>query len=85
MDITKQAINNATGVGIGITLLVFLGLYSLFNLPVQLFPDIERPNINIQTSWRAASPQEINSEVIDPQEAVLQRNPGLESMSAWAN
>ena len=85
MDITKQAIKNATGVGIGITLLVFLGLYSLFNLPVQLFPDIERPNINIQTSWRAASPQEIESEIIEPQEEVLQGIPGLESMNAWAN
>ena len=85
MDITRAAIKNATGVGIGITLLVFLGLYSLFNLPVQLFPDIERPNINIQTSWRAASPQEIESEVIEPQEEVLQGIPGLESMSAWSN
>ena len=85
MDITRAAIKNATGVGIGITLLVFLGLYSLFNLPVQLFPDIERPNINIQTSWRAASPQEIESEIIEPQEEVLQGIPGLESMSAWSN
>lgn len=64
---------------------MFLGLYSLFNLPVQLFPDIERPNINIQTSWRAASPQEIESEIIEPQEEVLQGIPGLESMSAWSN
>lgn len=85
MDITRAAIKNATGVGIGITLLVFLGLYSLFNLPVQLFPDIDRPYINIQTSWRAASPQEIESEIIEPQEEVLQGIPGLESMSAWAN
>ena len=85
MDITKLAIKNATGVGIGITLLVFLGLYSLFNLPVQLFPDIERPNINIQTSWRAASPLEIESEIIEPQEEVLQGIPGLESMRTWSN
>jgi len=85
MDITKLAIKNATGVGIGITLFVFLGLYSLFNLPVQLFPDIERPNINIQTSWRAASPLEIESEIIEPQEEVLQGIPGLESMRTWSN
>lgn len=85
MDITRAAIKNATGVGIGITLLVCLGLYSLFNLSVQLFPDIDRPYINIQTSWRAASPQEIESEIIEPQEEVLQGIPGLESMSAWAN
>ncbi|MBQ4829067.1 efflux RND transporter permease subunit [Alteromonas sp. MMG017] len=85
MDITRAAIKNASGVGIGIAILVFLGLYSLFNLPVQLFPDIERPNINIQTSWRAASPQEIESEIIEPQEEVLQGIPGLVSMNAWSN
>jgi len=85
MDITRAAIKNASGVGICIAILVFLGLYSLFNLPVQLFPDIERPNINIQTSWRAASPQEIESEIIEPQEEVLQGIPGVVSMNAWAN
>lgn len=85
MDITRAAIKNASGVGIFIAILTFLGLYSLMNLPIQLFPDIERPNINIQTSWRAASPQEIESEIIEPQEEVLQGLPGLESMSAWAN
>lgn len=85
MDITRAAIKNASGVGIFIAILTFLGLYSLWNLPIQLFPDIERPNINIQTSWRAASPQEIESEIIEPQEEVLQGLPGLESMSAWSN
>lgn len=85
MDITKAALKNASGVGIVVAIITFLGLYSLLELPVQLFPDIERPQISIQTSWRAASPQEIESEILEPQEEVLQGLPGMTSMSAFAN
>ncbi|MFT4939339.1 MAG: multidrug efflux pump subunit AcrB [Paraglaciecola sp.] len=85
MDITKIAIKNASGVAIAVALIVFVGMYSLFKLPVQLFPDIERPQIAIQTFWRAASPQEIESEILEPQEEVLRGIPGLRNMSAWAN
>ena len=85
MDITRAAIKNASGVTIIIAIIAAIGLYSLFSLPVQLFPDIERPTISIQTFWRAASPQEIESEILEPQEEVLQGLPGLHSMRAWAN
>ncbi|GAB5378804.1 MAG: efflux RND transporter permease subunit [Aliiglaciecola sp.] len=85
MDITKTALKNASGVAITVGILAFLGIYSLFKLPVQLFPDIERPRISIQTFWRAASPQEIESEILEPQEEVLQGIPGLQNMRAWAN
>lgn len=60
-------------------------MLSLFKLPVQLFPDIERPRIAVQTQWRAASPQEVESEIIEPQEQVLRGIPGLTSMNAFAN
>lgn len=85
MDITKLALKNASGVAIVVGIITFLGLFSLTELPVQLFPDIERPQISIQTSWRAAAPQEIESEILEPQEEVLQGLPGMTSMSAFAN
>lgn len=85
MDITKAALKNASGIAIIVGVVAFLGIYSLFKLPVQLFPDIDRPVISVQTSWRAASPQEIESEILEPQEEVLQGIPGLQNMRAWAN
>ena len=45
-------------------------MLSLFKLPVQLFPDIERPQIAVQTFWRSASPKEIESEIIANSEEV---------------
>lgn len=85
MNITKTALKNASAVAIGVSIIICLGLFSLFKLPVQLFPDIERPQISIQTFWRAASPQEIESEILEPQEEVLKGIPGLNNMTAWAN
>ena len=40
--------------------------------------------MSIQTGWRAASPQEIESEILEPQENVLQGLPGLEQMDGNA-
>ena len=85
MDITRQALKNASAVGTIVGIIVFLGFISLTKLPVQLFPDIERPQIGIQTNWRSASPEEMESEIIEPQEEVLQGLPGLENMAAFAN
>ena len=58
---------------------------SLLKLPLQLFPDIERPQMSIQTGWRAASPQEMESEIVEPIEAVMQGLPGLEEIDANVN
>src|SRR3569833_3465460 len=53
-----------------------LGTLSLSRLPLQLFPDINRPEISIQCAWRTASPEEVESELLEPLENVLQGMPG---------
>ena len=85
MKITSSALSSPAAVSVGVALILLVGMLSLFKLPVQLFPDIERPRIAIQTFWRAASPQEVESELIEPQEQVLRGIPGLSSMNAFAN
>ena len=78
MNLTQTALKNPSGVAVAIAVIVFFGAYSLF-------PNIERPTIAIQTGWRAASPREIESEIVEPIEAVLRGLPGLEEMAAYAN
>ena len=54
-----------------VVLVVFvalLGLLSLARLPLQLFPDIDRPQITIRANWSTASPEEIESEILEPLE-----------------
>lgn len=61
-------------------IIILLGLMSLFRLPMQLFPDIDRPQITIQTTWRAAAPREVEAEINEPLEDVLQGIPGVQEM-----
>ncbi|WP_444995839.1 efflux RND transporter permease subunit [Aliikangiella sp. IMCC44359] len=85
MKLTTHALKSPAAVAVGVALILLMGLTSLFKLPVQLFPDIERPQIAVQTQWRAASPKEIESEIVEPQEQVLRGIPGLVQMNAFAN
>ncbi len=62
--------------------MVIFGTLSLVRLPVQMTPEIQRPEISISTSWRASAPNEVESEIIEPQEDVLRSVPGLLRMSS---
>lgn len=66
-------------------LVVIFGTISMFRLPIQMTPEIERPEISIRTPWRASAPNEIESEIIEPQEDVLRSVPGLLRMSSTSS
>jgi multidrug efflux pump subunit AcrB len=85
MLLTNISLRNPAAIAVAVAVLVLFGGYSLSRLPIQLFPDIENPEITIQTSWRAASPREIESEIVEPIEAVLRGLPGMAQMRAYAN
>nr|MCU0754754.1 efflux RND transporter permease subunit [Xanthomonadales bacterium] len=82
MKLTESALQNPAAVAAALALILLFGVLALLRLPLQLFPDIERPQLSVQTDWRAASPQEIESEIIEPLERVLQGLPGLASMES---
>jgi multidrug efflux pump subunit AcrB len=68
-----------------VLLVCLFGALSLRQLPLQLFPDIERPTISIFTAWRGASPEEVEAELLEPQEQVLQGLAGIEEVNGNAN
>ena len=59
MNLTQLSLKNPAAIAVAVAVLVLFGSYSLGKLPIQLFPDIENPQITIRTNWRAASPREI--------------------------
>ena len=61
-----------------------VGLLSLTRLPLQLFPDINKPELTVQTGWRTASPEEVESELLEPLENVMQGIPGIEEIEGNA-
>lgn len=84
MGFTQQAVRNPAAVGVVVAIIIMFGLFSLSSLPVQLFPEIELPQLSVNANWRAASPKEIESEVLEPIEDVLQGLPGLQTIEANA-
>jgi multidrug efflux pump subunit AcrB len=82
MKLTESALRNPPAVAAVLALILLFGGLALYRLPLQLFPDIERPQLSVFSNWRAASPQELESEIVEPIERVMQGLPGLESMES---
>ena len=85
MNITKPAISNPIAVLVAVILALIFGFLSLDRLPVQLTPEVEKPEITISTNWRSAAPGEVESEIIEPQEKVFRGLPGMTEITAEAN
>lgn len=84
MSLIRSALSNPVATLVAVLLALLFGLLSLNRLPIQLTPEVEVPEISISTNWRAAAPQEIESNIIEPQEKVLRGMPGMTEMLSSA-
>lgn len=85
MNLTRLAISNPVAVIAAILLVLLMGTVGLLSLPIQMIPDVQKPTIQINTGWRAAAPEEVESEILEPQEDVLRGLPGLDKMESSAS
>ena len=85
MGLTRLCLKNPAAVAVALALIALLGAISATRLPIQLLPNIERPVLGVWTGWRAASPREVESEIIEPIERELRGIPGLKTMQSWSN
>ncbi len=69
---------------VGVLIAVIGGFLALNRVPVQLTPEVERPIVNITTTWLGASPQEIEKEIIEKQEEYLKSVEGIIEMRSEA-
>ena len=74
---TRLALSNRTATLVAVLLVLLFGALSLTRLPIQLTPEVEKPEITIRTAWRAAAPEEVEAEIIEPQEKVLRGLSGV--------
>lgn len=85
MKLTRVALSNPVAVIAAMLLVLLMGTIALLSLPIQMIPDVQRPFIQINTGWRAAAPEEVESEIVEPQEDVLRGLPGLVKMESSAS
>ena len=83
--LTQAGLKSPAAVAVGVAMTMLFGAFALYSLPIQLFPDIDRPQIGIETDWRAETPREVESQLVEPEEDVLQGIPGLQQMDGFAN
>ena len=77
MQLTRLSLSNPVAVIVAVILAIIFGSLSLDRLPIQLTPEVETPEITIKTRWRAAAPEEVEAEIIEPQEKVFRGLPGM--------
>ncbi|RPJ17419.1 MAG: efflux RND transporter permease subunit [Desulfobacteraceae bacterium] len=77
MKLIDTSIKKPVTVTVGVILVILFGLISLYRIPIQLTPNVDLPEISVETVWRGASPLEIEREIIDPQEEELKNLEGL--------
>ncbi len=79
--IRLSADNPASLLAVAVLVVVF-GVVAIASLPIQMLPNIEYPEINVNTSWRSAAPQEVEANIVKPQEEALRGIPGVLEMSS---
>ncbi len=82
MNLTNLSLRYPAAVGVVFTLLLLFGVIAFNKLPIQLLPTTESPSISIMTFWRAAAPEEVEEQIVQPQEEVLRNIEGLRSITS---
>ncbi len=84
MQLIRFCLDNRVKVTVGALLLILFGTVSLWQMPVQLAPEVQRPEIRVRTRWAAASAHEIEREIVQPQEDQLKRVPGVLKSTSYS-
>ena len=80
MNLVQSCIRYPVATAVGVIFLVLFGVVALLNMPVQLTPEITRPEITVTTAWPGASPLEVERDIINEQEEELKSLEGLVRM-----
>ncbi len=83
MNLTDLSTRQWPSVAVAVALVALFGLTSITTLPIQLLPNIEQPQISVANFWRAAAPEEMEANIIEPQESVLRNTPGLTQINSF--
>ena len=82
MSIFKSSINKPITTALVFVAVMIIGLFSLVQLPVDLFPEIEPPYISVMTTYPGANASEIESNITRLLENSLSATDGLKELTS---
>jgi len=68
--------------GLALVLLAFMGVYSSWHMPVDLFPNLEVPVVNIISHYPGAAPEDMEILVSRPIEEEMRTIPGVKRVAS---
>ena len=85
MSVSRQTLNHPVLALIVFTLLGFVGIFTLKNVAIGLFPEVDSPYIMISTSYSNAGPESVEKTVTKVLESSLVSVSGLKNMTSTSN
>jgi HAE1 family hydrophobic/amphiphilic exporter-1 len=82
MNLIAACVTSPVKVAVGVILVTLFGVLAILSMPVQLTPEVQIPTVTVDVSWRGASPQEIERELVQALEEQLRTVEGLVKLSS---
>ena len=85
MNLIRAAIERPVATISAVLMIVIFGALALTTIPIQLIPEVNKPQVTVNTTWPGAAPAEIEREIVNRQEEVLKGVDGLEKMESQSS
>lgn len=82
MGLIRWCVRYPVSVAVGMILATLFGIISIYRLPLQMTPTVDRPEITVETDYPGAAPQEVEQEITDRQEERLNSVEGLSEITS---
>ncbi len=84
MWLTRLSVYNPYFAAVLVLTMVVLGVFNIFKLPVEAFPDVRFPVAVVSTSYEGASPEVVESEVSRPLEEAVNTINGIKNIRSYS-
>jgi HAE1 family hydrophobic/amphiphilic exporter-1 len=80
--VIRLSINRPTTIAMIYIAIAVVGIASFLDIPVELLPDVEYPQLSINTSWPGASPEVVEAFLTAPLESATQQVRGVRKIES---
>ena len=82
MTLSERCVNKPTTTFLIFLMSVLLGIYCVFKLPVDMYPDMDLPYMVVYTSYNGAGPEEVEQSLTRTMESSLSGLSGLKKLQS---